>query len=36
MYSGVDQMTDEADAIVVGTGINGLVSAAELAQSGGR
>jgi phytoene dehydrogenase-like protein len=27
-------MTDEADAIVVGSGINGLVAAAELAQAG--
>jgi phytoene dehydrogenase-like protein len=27
-------MRDEADAIIVGSGINGLVSAAELAQSG--
>ena len=27
-------MRDEADAIVVGSGINGLVSAAELAQAG--
>jgi len=32
--SGVDEMTDEADAIVVGSGINGLVSAAELARAG--
>src|SRR5215468_8977650 len=31
---GVDEMTDEADAIVVGSGINGLVAAAELAQAG--
>src|SRR5262245_54819180 len=28
-------MTDEADAIVVGSGINGLVAAAELARAGG-
>jgi phytoene dehydrogenase-like protein len=27
-------MTDEADAIVVGSGINGMVAAAELAQTG--
>ena len=27
-------MTDEADAIVVGSGINGLVAAAELARAG--
>jgi len=27
-------MTDEADAIIVGSGINGLVAAAELAQAG--
>src|SRR5580700_6816062 len=27
-------MTDEADAIVVGSGINGMVSAAELARGG--
>src|SRR6516165_7622734 len=31
---GVDEMTDEADAIVVGSGINGLVAAAELARAG--
>src|SRR5215471_5788216 len=29
-----NQMTNEADAIVVGSGINGLVAAAELARSG--
>jgi len=29
-----NQMTNEADAIVVGSGINGLVAAAELAQAG--
>ena len=29
-------MTDEADAIVVGSGINGLVSAAELRGPAGR
>jgi phytoene dehydrogenase-like protein len=27
-------MADEADAIVVGSGINGMVAAAELAQAG--
>ena len=27
-------MTDQADAIVVGSGINGMVSAAELARAG--
>ncbi|MBV8275361.1 MAG: FAD-dependent oxidoreductase, partial [Verrucomicrobia bacterium] len=27
-------MTNEADAIVIGSGINGLVAAAELAQAG--
>src|SRR5215468_2137105 len=31
---GVDEMADEADAIVVGSGINGLVAAAELARAG--
>jgi heterodisulfide reductase subunit A-like polyferredoxin len=31
---GIDEMTNEADAIVVGSGINGLVAAAELAQAG--
>jgi hypothetical protein len=31
---GVDEMTDEADAIVVGSGINGLVASAELARAG--
>src|SRR5262249_60479033 len=31
---GLDEMTDEADAIVVGSGINGLVAAAELARAG--
>ena len=31
---GVDEATDEADAIVVGSGINGLASAAELAPAG--
>src|SRR5215472_1961276 len=31
---GRSEMTDEADAIVVGSGINGLVSAAELARAG--
>jgi phytoene dehydrogenase-like protein len=29
-----DEMTTEADAIVIGSGINGLVAAAELAQAG--
>jgi phytoene dehydrogenase-like protein len=29
-----NEMTQEADAIVVGSGINGLVAAAELAQAG--
>jgi phytoene dehydrogenase-like protein len=29
-----DRMTNEADAIVIGSGINGLVAAAELAQAG--
>jgi phytoene dehydrogenase-like protein len=31
---GQSEMTDEADAIVVGSGINGLVAAAELARAG--
>jgi phytoene dehydrogenase-like protein len=31
---GTNEMTDEADAIVVGSGINGLVAAAELARAG--
>jgi NADPH-dependent 2,4-dienoyl-CoA reductase/sulfur reductase-like enzyme len=31
---GVDEVRDEVDAIVVGSGINGLVAAAELARSG--
>jgi hypothetical protein len=31
---GVNEMTDEADAIVVGSGINGMVSAAELERAG--
>src|SRR5262245_6775339 len=31
---GVAKMTDEADAIIVGSGINGLVAAAELGRAG--